>query len=109
MLSAKQGDQQSRAELLGHMLNASGFQPFILRHGTGRNEYHLIILRMDETALEGLSQELDRPLETIRIGTVTGLALPLEPNANIGTIAPEYYDRETGRWTASIAFRRLRW
>jgi hypothetical protein len=108
VLSAKQGDQQSRAELLGHMLNAAGFQPFILRHGTRRDEYHLIVLRLDDDAIQALAKELGRPLETVRVGTVSAIALPLEPEAGIGTVAPAYYDAENGRWTASIAFRRLR-
>ena len=81
----------------------------MLRHGTGRNEYHLIVLRLDEATIEELSQELGQSLEPVRIGAITGIALPLEPNAEIGSVAPAYYDAEAERWTASIAFRRLRW
>ena len=90
------------------MLNASGFQPFILRHGTRREEYHLILLRLDEAEIQALAEELGHPLETVRIGTISAIALPLETSARIGTVAPTYYDAENGRWTASIAFRRLR-
>jgi hypothetical protein len=108
VLSAKQGDQQSRAELLGHMLNAAGFQSFMVRHGTGRNVYHLIVLRLDEEASQVLARALDRSLAPVRIGPATVVTLPLEPDAEIGTVGASYYDADTGRWTASIAFRRLR-
>lgn len=90
------------------MLNASGFQPFILRHGTRREEYHLIVLRLDESEIKALAEELGHTLETVQIGAVSAITLPLEPDAEIGTVEPAYYDAETGRWTASIAFRRLR-
>lgn len=108
VLSAKQGDQQARAELLGHMLIASELQPFILRHGTGRDEYYLIMLRLDEAATNELAEALGRSLTPVRVGAVSAIALPLEANAEIGTVASTYYDAENGRWTSSIAFRRLR-
>ena len=90
------------------MLNASGFQSYMLRHGTGRDVHHLIVLRLDETRTQALGEALGRPLETVRIGAVSAIALPLEPDAGIGTVDPAYYDAENGRWTGSIAFRRLR-
>ncbi len=107
MLSAKQGDQQARAELLGHLLNASGFQAFILQHGTGREVYHLILLRLDEAGVTALGEAVGRPLTPVRVGPVSAIALPLEPGAEIGAVAADYYNPENGRWTASIAFRRL--
>ena len=80
----------------------------MLCHGTGREVHHVIVLRLDEAATTALSEALGRALTPVRIGAISAIALPLEAEAEIGTIAPAYYDADNGRWTASIAFRRLR-
>ena len=90
------------------MLIAVEQKPYILRHGTGRSEYFLIVLRLDEAATKELAEALGQPLTPIRIGAVSGIVFPLEPDTEIGTVPSKYYNAETGRWTSSIALRRLR-
>jgi len=102
-LGAKSGDQQARAELLGKLLLAAGEKPYILRHGTGRKTYHLIMLRVVEDELEQVAA-LDGGRPTVvRMGPYRFIPLSLEAGGKIGGIVDRVYNTDESRWTGSVA------
>ncbi len=83
-------------------------KPYMIRHGTGRDLYHLVALSLDEEEIGELSKVLELSLEPIRIAGIKKVVpLPLEADAEIGTVAGNYYNAEEKSWTASIAFSRI--
>jgi hypothetical protein len=107
-LATTRGDQQARAELLGKLLQAAGQNPYMLRHGTGRAGYHLILLKLKQEAREALAQASGAPIPGVRVGGMTFVALPLEKDARAGQVPAQRYNAETGTWTATIAISRFR-
>ena len=107
MLSEKRGDPQARAELLGELLKTAGFDPYMLQYGSGRDCYHLVVLREADFDAAALDKALDAPIARTRIGPVVCIAFPVDPGSGIGEVPERYYQAETHRWTGSISFRKL--
>ena len=98
----KKGDQQSRAELLGKMLDAIGEKPFLLRHGTARDTYCLILLKYDAALDADLAKATGAKPQPVKVGAGTFLACPLEAKAEVGGVDAKYYEVAAERWTAGI-------
>ena len=107
-MGEKKGDQQSRAELLGKLLGAAGFQPYMLRHGTGRDTYYLILLRLKDDEGKALDDALGEPAPRVKVGPMQMVALPVEAKAKIGAVEAKYYNAEQQSWTASMAVARFK-
>ena len=107
-MGEKKGDQQSRAELLGKLLLAVDIQPYMLRHGSGRELYFLVLLRLNDAERQALGEAAGAPVNPIKVGGMQLVALPLEPNAAIGAVAAVYHNAETQQWTGSITVSRFR-
>ncbi len=106
-MGEKRGDQQSRAELLGLLLKAAGFEPYMVRHGSGRNQHHLVVLRLDEAETRALSEAVGTTLSPIAVGAVQVIPLPLEANSALGKVGDALYNAKQGRWTSSVAITRV--
>ncbi len=106
-MGEKRGDQQSRAELLGLLLKAAGFDAYMVRHGSGRNQRHLVVLRLDETETRALSEAVGTTLSPIVVGPAKVIPLPLDANAALGQVGDSMYNAEQGRWTSSVAISRV--
>lgn len=85
------------------MLLATGVQPYLLRHGSERDAYHLVLLRLNEADGKALDDALGAPATRVKVGPVQFVALPLEPGAKIGAVDAKYYNAEKQSWTASLA------
>ncbi len=107
MLSEKRGDPQARAELLGELLKQAGFEPYMVQYGSGRDSYHLVVLRETDIDVDALEETLENPIDRIRIGPAACLAFPIDPGYGIGDVPERYYQAETHRWTGSISFRKI--
>ncbi len=80
----------------------------MVRHGSGRNQYFLVVVRLDEADTKALGDAVGKPLSPIAVGAVNVIPLPLEANAAIGTIGETYYNAEQGRWTSSVAITSIK-
>lgn len=88
------------------MLQTAGFQPYMLRHGSERNIYYLVLLRLNEADSKALDDALGAPAPKVKVGPMNMVALPLEPGAKIGAVDAKYYNAEQHSWTASMAVSR---
>lgn len=104
----KKGDQQSRAELLGKLLLAVDVQPYMLRHGSERDIYYLVLLRLNDADHKALETTVGAPVNRIKVGGIQMVPLPLETNAVIGVVDAKYYNAEKQQWTGSITVSRFR-
>jgi len=106
-LGTGEGDQQSRAELLGKLLLALDEKPYMLRHGTGRSAYHLVMVELSEDEAGELGARPGKP-KPVRFGKRRMLPLQIEKGLEIGEIQGKLYDPDPGRWTGSIALMRFK-
>ncbi len=104
----KSGDYQSRVELLGKLLLACGEEPYMLRHGSGRSVYHLILLRTDKLGDAKLVQSGDASGTTVKVGPYEFIALPIGEGGTMGLPDSKYYNPKKKRWTAAIALSRVK-
>lgn len=107
-LAAKEGDQQSRAELLGKLLSAAGEKTYILRHGADKTATHLIMASVTNAEASELQRKTRKPPVVVSLGKLTLVPLQLEPELAPGQVQDRLYKPDKGRWTASIALMPLR-
>ncbi len=79
----------------------------MLRHGSERDVYHLILLRLNEADSKALDEALGEPAPKVKVGPMEMVALPLETGAKIGAVDTKYYAPGERRWTASMAVARF--
>jgi hypothetical protein len=108
VLGDKKGDQQSRTELLGKLLVAAGDKPFMLRHGSGRQCHHVILVTLSEEELTEAKASTGRQPAVVRVGPRKMVPLQLQSGKPIGDVETRLYDPEKGRWTGSIAVMRCK-
>jgi len=108
VLGAKKGDQQSRTELLGKLLVVAGDKPYILRHGTGRQCSHVILVTLSDEEVAQVKTSTGHAPAVVRVGPRKMVPLQLEAGKPIGEIEKRLYDPEKGRWTGSIAVMRCK-
>ena len=102
-LGGLSGDQRARAEVLGDLLIAAGEKPLILTHDLGRKSYFLILVFIDDD----LASEASLISKTIKLGSRSFLALPLEADLKPGDIPPAL--RSTaGGWSTTITVQSFR-
>jgi hypothetical protein len=106
-LGDRKGDQQARAELLAGMLASVGRSPSLLRHGTGREAWHLVLLKVTDADVQAYAKVLGASPPTVKAGPFRYLALPLEKDAAPGQVDAKYYSASEGRWTGTIAIQRF--
>jgi len=108
VLGAKKGDQQSRTELLGKLLVAAGDKPYILRHGTGRQCSHVILVTLSDEEVAEVKTSTGHAPAVVRVGPRKMVPMQLEAGKPVGEIEKRLYDPEKGRWTGSIAVMRCK-
>ncbi len=78
----------------------------MLRHGTGRDVWHVVLLKVTDADVQAYAKVLGAVPPTVKAGPFRYLALPLEKDAAPGKVDEVYYSAE-GRWTATIAISRF--
>ena len=89
------------------MLSSVGRPASLLRHGAGREAYHLVVLKVSDADVQAFAKELGAVPPTVRAGPRRYLALPLEKGAAPGSVDAKYYSAEDGRWTATVAIQQV--
>lgn len=86
------------------LLLAMGEQPFRLVHGSGRDEWHIALLEMDEvlSAIPALAEH------AVRIGRRSWLVLVPQKGFVLGQLPETLRDAETGQWSSSVSVQRYR-
>jgi hypothetical protein len=108
VLSNKSGDQQARAELLGKLLVAAGEKAYMLKHGSDKDTYFMIMVPVPETEAAEWAASLKRKPVVISMGKLKLIPLPLEGKAGIGSIEKTLYDPDAGGWTSTVALMRFK-
>lgn len=107
-LEEKKGDQQSRAELLGELLNAAGERPFIVTHGSEENVYHVILVGATDEEIRAVKVRTLAVPMAVSVSKLKFIALPLEKDAKAGQIDKRYYDPDKSAWTVTVSVFRYR-
>ncbi|HIJ58078.1 MAG TPA: hypothetical protein HPP41_00215 [Deltaproteobacteria bacterium] len=102
MLRNKIGDQQARVEVLGKLLIAVGEKPFLLRYGTGKESYYMVMLRLSPEDIERLAKQTGKKTTLVSFGKMKLLPLQLEKNLSPGEIEKKFYDPAEEHWTGTI-------
>ncbi|MBM4157014.1 MAG: hypothetical protein FJ221_18615 [Lentisphaerae bacterium] len=102
----RKGDQQARAELLAEMLSSIGRKPSLLRYGTGREVWYLVLLKATDAELQAYAKVLGAAPPTVKAGPFRYLALSVEKDAAPGQVDAKYYDAAASRWTGTVAIQR---
>jgi len=89
--------------VLGRLLIAAGDAPYMLRQGTGRDLYHMIMLKVTDEEAAALGSVAGKPATVIRTGKSLFVPLELEEGSEIGQIAATRYDAANKRWIGTIA------
>jgi hypothetical protein len=108
VLGSKNGDQQSRAELLGRLLIAVGDKPYMLQHGTERECRNLILLRMADDEVAALCAATGKDPVMVKVGSAGFIPLPLEADMAPGQIPQQLYDAGQQRWNGTVAVMRYK-
>lgn len=108
MLSNKSGDQQARAELLGKFLAVTGEKAYMLKHGSDRATYFMIMIPVSDDEAAEWSKTLKIKPEVISMGKLKLVPLQLEAKAELGTIDKKLYDLDTGGWTSTVGLMRFK-
>ena len=87
------------------MLSSIGRPAGLLRHGSGREAYHLVVVKVTDADVQAFAKELGAAPPTVKAGPRRYLALPLEKDAAPGAVDPRYYSADDGRWTSTIAIQ----
>ena len=88
------------------MLSSIGRKPSMLRHGTGREAWYLVVLKVTDADMQAYTKVLGAAPPTVKVGPFRYLALPLEKDAVPGKVDEKYCSAE-GRWTSTIAVSRF--
>ena len=108
MLSNKSGDQQARAELLGKLLVTSGEKVYMLKHGSGKEIYYMVMVPVSDEEAAEWAKTLKAKPEVINMGKLKLVPLQLEAKAEIGSIDKKLYDPDTGGWTSTAGLMRFK-
>ena len=107
-MSNKNGDQQARAELLGKLLVAAGEKVYMLKHGSDKDTYFMVMVPVPEAeAVEWAKSLKSKPI-IINMGKLKLAPLPLEEKAVMGSVGKTLYDPDTGGWTSTVALMRFK-
>lgn len=87
------------------MLIAAGEKPYILSHGTGKEAYFIIMLKMSDKEIEELASASGVKPNVIKMGGIPFVPLQLEKDSKPGSLTSRFYNAETGAWTATVALR----
>jgi hypothetical protein len=99
------GDQQARTELLGALLMAAGEKPYILSHGSDRETYYIIMMKMPDDEIKSLESASGIKPTVIKMAGNNFVPLQLEADMKPGSVSETLYNSETGAWTATTALR----
>ena len=108
MLSNKNGDQQARAELLGKLLAAAGEKPYMLKHGSGKELYYMVMVPVSDDEAAEWNKGLKSKVTLISLGKLKLAPLQLEEKAEIGSVEKQLYDPDASGWTSTIALMRFK-
>jgi hypothetical protein len=87
---------------------AVGEKPYILSHGTGKDAYFMIMLRMSDKDIEEFASTSGAKLNIIKMGGLSFVPLQLEKGLKPGSMTSRFYNQETGSWTGTVALRILK-
>lgn len=104
-MADKKGDQQSRIELLGKLLIAAGEKPYMLSHGTDKETYYVILLKMNDKEIGEFESSSGTKPTAIKMAGFSFVPLQLESDLKAGEISSKLYNPENSQWTATTAIR----
>lgn len=102
-LVAKEGDPQSRAELLGKLLIAIGEKPQMLRYGTGQELTFVVMASVTDAEAKQLAKVTGKQPTVIKMGDADLVPLLLKTGLQAGEIGKELYDASGKGWTGEVA------
>ncbi|MFZ2653938.1 MAG: hypothetical protein WAX69_03415 [Victivallales bacterium] len=87
------------------MLVFAGEKPYMLSHGTGKESYFMIMLKLSDKEIEEFSSVSGGNPNVIKIGGTAFVPLQLEKDLKPGSVTSRFYNAESGSWTGTVALR----
>jgi len=89
-------------------LLAGGETPYLLKHGTGRDTYFLILVPVTDDEAKQWAGVLPAAPTVIKMGTRKLMPLQLEEGVAAGCIQSQLYDASAGGWSATVSVARFK-
>ncbi len=80
----------------------------MLSHGTGKDAYYLIMLKLSDKEIEEFASFSGNKPVVVKMGGICFVPLQLEKGSKPGSIPASLYKVESGTWTGTTALRSFR-